>query len=376
MAAPAGEPRRPGFVALGRRSRASVSQRIRRLRAAFLPVVQSSVAAGIAWRMAQFVPGHHLPYFAPIAAVISLGVAVGQQTRRAREIALGVAVGVMVGDLLAAWVGTGSWQIALGVGLAMSGGLLLGGGALVVNQAASSAVLITALTARSGHVTYARFIDSVIGGAVAVIVNSLLIPLNPLTLVRRASAPLFSSIIDEIYALADALEKDDGEMARAALTTLRNTEALIEAFNTAVAAGRETAALSPAHWRRRGQLMDFMEAAVHLDRAVRNLRVLARRAVNLLREGQSTPPALGISLRLTAEGFRALQEELEGERPYDRSRALLLQAAATVAPLLSAQPSLSLTVLVAQIRSIVIDLLRASGVDEEVALAAMQVGHL
>ena len=62
-----------------------------RLRAEGLPILQTAVAAGVAWYLATLVLGHERPFFAAIAAVISLGLAVGQEGRRAAELVFGVA---------------------------------------------------------------------------------------------------------------------------------------------------------------------------------------------------------------------------------------------------------------------------------------------
>jgi len=42
--------------------------------------------------------GPPAPFFAPVAAIITLGFSFGQRLRRAVEVAIGVAVGVLVGD--------------------------------------------------------------------------------------------------------------------------------------------------------------------------------------------------------------------------------------------------------------------------------------
>ena len=76
--------------------------------------------------------GHRNAFFAPVAAVIALGLAPGNRTRRAVEIVLGVGVGIAVGDLLITAIGRGPVQVGLVVLIAMSGAILLGGGALVV----------------------------------------------------------------------------------------------------------------------------------------------------------------------------------------------------------------------------------------------------
>ena len=71
-----------------------------RLQANVWAVLQTAVAASIAYLLAIEVLGHERPFFAPIAAVICLGVTLGERRRRALELALGVAVGLMVADLL------------------------------------------------------------------------------------------------------------------------------------------------------------------------------------------------------------------------------------------------------------------------------------
>jgi hypothetical protein len=54
-----------------------------RLRGGAWPIVQTAVAATVAWFIAATVLGHEEPFFAPIAAVVSLGFAVGEEGDRA-----------------------------------------------------------------------------------------------------------------------------------------------------------------------------------------------------------------------------------------------------------------------------------------------------
>jgi uncharacterized membrane protein YgaE (UPF0421/DUF939 family) len=68
------------------------------------------------------------PSFAPIAAVISLGLAVGERGRRAVELVIGVAFGVAIGDLLVSAVGVGAVQSAILVALAMVVAVFFGRG--------------------------------------------------------------------------------------------------------------------------------------------------------------------------------------------------------------------------------------------------------
>ena len=56
------------------------------------------------------------------------GISYGQRLRRVIEVAIGVAVGVFTADLFVSLAGTGGWQIAAVVIVAMSLALLVGGG--------------------------------------------------------------------------------------------------------------------------------------------------------------------------------------------------------------------------------------------------------
>ncbi len=144
--------RRERDIGLGGRAparRSALGERTRGLRTTLVPLAQTAGAAGAAWALAHDVIGHRTPFFAPVAATIVLGLGPGRRGPRAVEMVLGVAVGIGIGDLLIAAIGSGAGQIALVVLLAMAAAVLLGGGPLVASQAASSAVLVAALPTAS-----------------------------------------------------------------------------------------------------------------------------------------------------------------------------------------------------------------------------------
>ncbi len=103
------------------------------------------MAASVAYFLAVIVLGHERPFFAPVAAVICLGVALEQRWRRAAELVFGVAVALMVADLLVLVIGTGAARIGAVVLLAMTAAVFFGARPLLVNQAAISAVLVVVL---------------------------------------------------------------------------------------------------------------------------------------------------------------------------------------------------------------------------------------
>ena len=56
-------------------------------------LLQQALAATLAWLIASRVMQHHIPFFAPIAAVVALNTSLGQRGTNAVRLLIGVAVG-------------------------------------------------------------------------------------------------------------------------------------------------------------------------------------------------------------------------------------------------------------------------------------------
>src|SRR5262245_35386699 len=81
--------------------------RVRCWRSVAIPVGQAALAAGLAWFVAVHLVGHRAPLFAPVVAIVSIDMTLGQRLRRAIELIVGAGVGMSVGALLIAAIGTG-----------------------------------------------------------------------------------------------------------------------------------------------------------------------------------------------------------------------------------------------------------------------------
>jgi len=347
---------------LGDRSRDGVAGGLRRVRSGLALAVQAGLAAGLAWYIAYDLFGRPDPFFAPIAAVITLASSVGQRLRRTAELVVGVAIGIGVGDALILLIGSGPWQIGLIVLLAILVATALGGGTPLVIQSASSAVLVATLASATG-LPWTRFLDALVGGGVGLTVMTLLLPLNPLTVVRRAADPALRALADGLHQVADGLADRDPEAIDDALAKLRAAEGAFAAFSAAVTAARENVAFAPARWRARGMLAQYVEGADQVTYALRNVRVLIRRVSTALGDDESFPPVLPVSVRLLGEAVELLRQEwAKGTEPV-AARERALRAAAEGGRAYEDGVGFSGGVIVAQIRSTVTDLLRATGVD-------------
>ncbi|WP_219466440.1 FUSC family protein, partial [Nonomuraea rhizosphaerae] len=323
-----------------------VQESLSRLRLMAPSIGQCAVGAALAWLVAKDVLHHGRPFFAPIAVIICIGVGLGRRLRRMGEMVVGVSLGVGVSDLLVSWIGSGAWQITFVVALAMTAAVLLDNGQLIVAQSGSSGVLVATLLPPSGTGGLDRMADAAVGGVVGLAMVALL-PVNPATLVARHAAGMFDALVDVLRRIADALDEgpdesaDRGPTGRGsddkgpadkgpadeALEAARATHASVEEFKQAVATSREIATISPLHRSRRSRLDGYERAAVPLDHAFRNLRVLARRVVAATGRPGVPPPWLPGALRELADAVPTLREDLARGRDPERARQAILAAA-------------------------------------------------
>src|SRR5580693_1939807 len=77
----------------------------RRVADAGWSVVQTPVAAGLAWYIAHTLLGHHQPFFAPTAAAVSLSKDRALRGQHALQLMVGVVLGISVGTAVKAVAG-------------------------------------------------------------------------------------------------------------------------------------------------------------------------------------------------------------------------------------------------------------------------------
>ncbi len=344
---------------------------VARLRASVWSVAQSAAAASLAYFLARVLLGHESPFFAPIAAVISLSVTLGSRPRRAVEMVFGVAVGLMVADLLVLVIGTGTLQIAAVVLLAMSAAVFFGGGTMLVNQAAVSAILVVVLQPRDAVFSPDRFLDALVGGAVALLVSYLL-PVNPERLVGRAVAPVLDELSALLVEISAVLKTGDPERARRTLLRAREMDERVRRLNEALAAGHETARLSPTRRRSLRHLDLYAGASARIELAVINTRVLARGAANATRRGDAIPGKLPEAVLDLSRSVKALGVFLEESGGAEEARRHALDAARRATEVLEDRHELGISVLVGQVRAAAVDLLRSTGMDQASALEVLE----
>jgi uncharacterized membrane protein YgaE (UPF0421/DUF939 family) len=250
-----------------------------RVRESFWPASQAATASALAWLFAHRVLGHPQPFFAPIAAAISLSTSHTQRSRRIVQMVIGVLLGIGVAEVLVAVLGTSTVALGVVVLVTLLAALLVGGGfvgegMMFVNQAAASAVLVVAL--RGHGIGAERAVDVLVGGAVALVVGVLLFPAAPLPRLYRAERGVLSSLAAALEAVAERLA---GGAAMEAGWTLGTGSEIHERLGS-LAAARATARVNVRVAPRRWKLRPIVERE---DMRIARLDLLANAVLSLVR---------------------------------------------------------------------------------------------
>jgi uncharacterized membrane protein YgaE (UPF0421/DUF939 family) len=335
-----------------------------RLRANWRWFAQAALATAPAWALAQILFDHERPIFAPVAGLIAVSTTLGQRRRYAVEMVVGVALGIGIADALVTVIGSGTWQIAVIVVGAMVTAVALGGSAVLVSEAAVSALLVVAVQPPGTGLSGARFLDSLLGGVIGLIVTSVL-PASPGRTAHRAASRLLAELAATIEDAALALERRDPEPAERAWT--RASEIDPDELREAIAAGGETLRLAP--WLRgtRAQFARYARAATQIDNAVTTVEALSRGAVRAITQGDNVPQPVPEALRELADAVRRLDAALDEGGDETTVREPALRAAARATLVLEQTHNLSVSSIVVQVRAAAVDLLRGSGLDRDEA---------
>ena len=317
--------------------------------------------------------------------ILVIGITSGDRVTKAVDIAIGCILGVLVGDVIFYRLGDGAWQIALIVFGSLVLASFLSKSVLLNNQVAIGCILIATIMPPGAEVTgLDRTVDAFVGCSVALLTLAI-IPQGPMTSARSEIAQvmsLMSSVLDDV---AEGLSTTDPESIREALDLIRGSQTRIDSMSAAVQSGQETAALSPFLWGRKRQLSSMSAVIPAVDNAVRNTRVLARRAL-VICEDSDTVSEKQIEL-IDALSNAALElsalYEVNSQKVQAQVIPRLVQELRSVAQDsgmdvvegavegAADKPVLAAYAILAQTRSMTVDMLQVCGMSRESALAAL-----
>jgi uncharacterized membrane protein YgaE (UPF0421/DUF939 family) len=251
----------------------------KRLRGRWFGLVQTSVAAGLAWYLAHDVLGHPQPFFAPVAAAVCLSITNVLRAQRAVQMMIGVTLGIGMGTAVQALLGTGAVPIAIAALIALSmavfiGQGFIGQGMMFANQTVVSSILVLALY--RGGVGFERIYDALIGGCLAIVFAVLLFPANPLKVLRSARIGVLGTLRSVLSRTAEIASGRRAPAPDWPLSAVDRVHEQLGGLIQARATARQVVRISPRRWGLRDAVQGADHQAVHVALLAGSVLQLAR----------------------------------------------------------------------------------------------------
>lgn len=348
--------------------RARVRQGWSRVRIALWPLLQAAAAAGVAYLLAGGLLGHAQPFFAAIAVWACLGFSFDRDLRRIAEVALGVTVGLAVGDLVVRAIGSGWWQLSTVLVVSTVVARFIDRGAVLAAQAGTQAIVIVGFPALTGG-PFGRSADALIGGVVA-LAFALLTPTDPRRRMRTLGTVATTALAEVVAMAAAAVRVGDDEGLESALVRARAADPALHEWLDRVRSAADQARVS-VNRVHRDELQRLETQAVMVERSMRSVRVLIRRApTGILHASQAERDVLADLLDRYAAATRQLASAVETGTDPVAARGTLTEVARDADPRTAAQ-DWGVQALVLLLRSPVVDLLEAAGASRQAARDAL-----
>lgn len=246
-------------------------------RTPLLQVVKTAVAVVAAIALCSLVAPGRFPTFGAIAALLVVQPSINQSFVKGLERSAGVVLGVVLATLVHLALGDAVWVVVLVVVAAIALAWAIRLTPTSATQVAISGMLVLTTGVVTPDYSLDRILETVIGAAVALVVNLLIVPpllLEPAHLgvarLARDAAVAFERLA---LGLTEGWSRERWQAALVDARTLRQQQAKADA---ALSAARDSLTMNPRGGRHREILARDVEVAAHLA-------VLVTRAIGMTR---------------------------------------------------------------------------------------------
>jgi uncharacterized membrane protein YgaE (UPF0421/DUF939 family) len=245
-----------------------------------LQIVKTAFAAAASWLVATSLLHSEYPYFAAVAAIITVQVTVADSVDKATQRIIGIIGGVLLSMLLGHWFKIGAISIFFIILIGMSIAKALRMNPQIISQVAISSLLVLAFgQSREGY-GYERIIETILGSAIAVLINALIIPQNAVPEVERSIityANLAAATLVSLTALLDQ-RRENRKTGRSEVDALiREAEKCQKALDLA----EQSLKYNPLLTHQRSRLSQLAETIHQLESITIQIRGIRRSLADL-----------------------------------------------------------------------------------------------
>lgn len=151
-----------------------------------LQIFKTALAAALSWFVATNLLQAEYPFFAALAAILTVQVTVADSVEKATQRFIGIVGGVMLSMLMGHWFKVGAISIFLVILIGMGISKALRMNPQIISQVAISSFLVLAFGQAEDGYAFARVIETVLGSGIAVLINALIVPQNAIPDVEKS----------------------------------------------------------------------------------------------------------------------------------------------------------------------------------------------
>jgi uncharacterized membrane protein YgaE (UPF0421/DUF939 family) len=247
-------------------------------------IINTTLAAMIAWALASLIPNNDSPILAPMTAIFTVQATLAESVSGAVQRILGVLLGIIFAAVTSQVVGLNALSIGIVVLVSLTAGIRLGLESPGAQQMAVSSLLVLLGGAPRAANNYAALYlaDTLIGTAVALTMNSFIAPPSYLPNALLA----FLALGEEVAAILDRLARclDEGatvDEASACLESARAAALALEASQIALDRAEESLQFNVLAARHRPTVNLYARANRALEHAAIQTRIIARTVTDI-----------------------------------------------------------------------------------------------
>ncbi|PSR29466.1 MAG: FUSC family protein [Sulfobacillus thermosulfidooxidans] len=240
-------------------------------------VLKTGIAAGTSWYLAQWLFRTPRPYFAPLAAILSLQVSVADSISKGIQRVAGVGAGIAVAIFAGHFFRLSALSVGIVVYIAVFLATRLHMGPQGIPQAAITALLVMTVGRSASGYAWVRVVDTAIGVMVAVLVNALIWPPDATKAAETAIITLAHAVADVLLSIRqDLIDGLSAAEANQHLLRARHVDESLETVRDAIRRAEKSLKWNVLMVRRRRRLKTLRQVAIVLEHTLSQVRGIAR----------------------------------------------------------------------------------------------------
>jgi len=245
-----------------------------------LQIVKTAFAAALSWFVATSLLHSESPYFAAVAAIITVQVTVADSVDKATQRIIGIMGGVLLSMLLGHWFRIGAVSIFFIILIGMAVAKAFRMNPQIISQVAISSLLVLAFGQTREGYGFERIFETILGSGIAVLINALIIPRNAIPEVEK-SIITYSNLSAATLVSLTALLDDNGAIRKTGRTEVDALIKEAEACRKALELAEQSLKYNPLLTPKRARLSQLTKSIHQLESITIQVRGIRRSLADL-----------------------------------------------------------------------------------------------